>query len=77
MLIVLANVTSVLLVDLPIVTEVRLLPKFQPDVEKAPLNAAPGDSIRRLAGPSMEELVEVGALFEITKPPPDKVVVPV
>ena len=77
MLIALASVTSAVLVDLPITTLVRLLPNVHPDVEKAPLNAAPGDSTRRNAGPSIDELVEVGALLEITKPPPESTVVPV
>jgi hypothetical protein len=77
MFIVLANVTSAVLVGLPMVTLVKLLPKVQPEVENALVKPEPTDSISKVAGPSMDELDEVGALLEITKPPPDMAVLPV
>ena len=73
----LANVTSAVLVDLPMITLLNVLPNVHPDVENALLKAAAADSMRNAPGPSIEELVEVGALLEITKVPPEIVVVPV
>ena len=70
-------VTSAVLVVLPIVKLLSELPNVQPAVENAPLKLEAADSIRKPPSPLIDELDEVGALFDMTKVPAERVVIPV
>ncbi len=69
--------TALVLVVLPTVKPPKVLPKVQPDVEKAPVKPVPTDSMRKSPAPVNDELAVVGALLDNTKRPALTVVAPV
>ena len=61
---------------LPMVKPLRLVPKVQPALEKAPVKSLPKGSMRSAPGPLMLPDSAVGALLLNTRAPPEMVVVP-